>query len=345
MQEGILANTARDGSAEASVVSASRALGLSAGKVCAALTVANEVDSGTPLADMLALLAVILDHKKLGRAIRMGILEKFFGLEGKVAVVTGGGGILCSAMGQALAQAGAKVAILDLLEETAGRTAANIQSLGGEALAVPCDVLSRESVEAAAEMILRKWGRVDILVNGAGGNKPQATTAPDRLFFDLTQDAIRWVFDLNVMGTILACQVFGRTMAEQGTGVILNIASMNSFRPLTRIPAYSAAKAAVVNFTQWLAVHMAQEYAPEIRVNAIAPGFLFTEQNRYLVTDAATGGLTPRGQKIIDHVPQGRFQTAEELLSTVIWLVSPGASAITGVVVPVDGGFSAYSGV
>ena len=272
-------------------------------------------------------------------------LEKFFSLEGKVAVVTGGGGILCSAMAQALAQAGARVAILDLSEEAAARTAVNIQALQGEALAVPCDVLSRASVEAAAEAILSKWDRVDILVNGAGGNRPQATTAPDRPFFDLTQEAIRWVFDLNVFGTILACQVFGKEMAEQMSGVILNIASMNSFRPLTRIPAYSAAKAAVVNFTQWLAVHMAQEYAPEIRVNAIAPGFLFTEQNRYLVTDAATGGLTPRGQKIVDHVPQGRFQTTDELLSTLIWLVSPGASAVTGIVIPVDGGFSAYSGV
>ena len=272
-------------------------------------------------------------------------LEKFFSLEGKVAVVTGGGGVLCSAIGKALAQTGSKVAILDLSEEAAGHTTTDIRAMNGEALAVPCDVLSRASVEAAAEDILNKWGRVDILVNGAGGNKPQATTAPDRPFFDLTLDAIRWVFDLNVLGTILACQVFGKAMAEQGSGVILNIASMNSFRPLTRIPAYSAAKAAVVNFTQWLAVHMAQEYAAEIRVNAIAPGFLFTEQNRYLVTDATTGGLTPRGQKIIDHVPQGRFQTTEELLSTVIWLVSPGASAITGIVVPVDGGFSAFSGV
>jgi NAD(P)-dependent dehydrogenase (short-subunit alcohol dehydrogenase family) len=272
-------------------------------------------------------------------------LEKIFGLEGKVAVVTGGGGVLCSAMAQALSRAGAKLAIVDLSEEAASRTTANIQAMHGEALAVPCDVLSRESVQAASEVILQRWGRVDILVNGAGGNRPQATTAPERPFFDLPQEAIRWVFDLNVFGTILACQVFGKGMAEQRSGVILNIASMNSFRPLTRIPAYSAAKAAVVNFTQWLAVHMAQEYSPEIRVNAMAPGFLFTEQNRYLVTDAATGGLTPRGQKIVDHVPQGRFQTTEELLSTLIWLVSPGASAITGIVVPVDGGFSAFSGV
>jgi NAD(P)-dependent dehydrogenase (short-subunit alcohol dehydrogenase family) len=272
-------------------------------------------------------------------------LEHFFSLAGKTAVVTGGGGILCSAMGLALAQCGAKVAILDLSEEAASRTAQNIQAMNGEALAVTCDVLSQTSVESAAEIILRQWGRVDILVNGAGGNKPQATTAPDRPFFDLPQEALRWVFDLNVLGTILTCQVFGKAMVEQKSGAILNIASMNYFRPLTRVPAYSSAKAAVVNFTQWLAVHMAQEYSPAIRVNALAPGFLFTEQNRFLVTEAATGGLTPRGQKIIDHIPQGRFQTTEELLSTVIWLVSPGASAVTGIVVPVDGGFSAYSGV
>jgi NAD(P)-dependent dehydrogenase (short-subunit alcohol dehydrogenase family) len=272
-------------------------------------------------------------------------LELLFGLEGKVALITGGGGVLCSAMGLALAKVGAKVAILDLSLDAARRTVENIQAAHGDALAIQCDVLSQTSLQAAAQTVLQAWGQVDIIINGAGGNSPQATTAPDRSFFDLSQDAIRWVFDLNVLGTVLTCQVFGKVMAAQKRGVVLNVASMNSFRPLTRIPAYSASKAAVVNFTQWLAVHMAQEYSPEIRVNAIAPGFLFTEQNRYLVTDAVTSGLTPRGQKIIDHTPQGRFQTPEELLSTVIWLVSPGASAVTGIVVPVDGGFSAYSGV
>jgi NAD(P)-dependent dehydrogenase (short-subunit alcohol dehydrogenase family) len=272
-------------------------------------------------------------------------LDRFFSLDGKVAVVTGGGGVLCSAMALALAQAGAQVAVLDLSLDAAQRVTRNIQEVHREAIAVQCDVLSRESLEEAAQLVIQSFGRIDILINGAGGNNPQATTSPERPFFDLPLDAVRWVFDLNVVGTFLTCQIFGKCMTTARQGVILNIASMNSFRPLTRIPAYSAAKAALVNFTQWLAVHMAQEYSPEIRVNAIAPGFLFTEQNRYLVTEANSGNLTPRGQTIIDHTPQGRFQTPEELLSTVIWLVSPGASAVTGIVVPVDGGFSAYSGV
>jgi NAD(P)-dependent dehydrogenase (short-subunit alcohol dehydrogenase family) len=272
-------------------------------------------------------------------------LDRFFSLDGKVAVVTGGGGILCSSMALALAQAGAKVAVLDLSLDSAQRVARNIQEVHREAIAVQCNVLSRESLEEAAQLVIQSFGPIDILINGAGGNNPQATTSPERPFYDLPLEAVRWVFDLNVIGTFLTCQIFGKCMTAARQGVILNIASMNSFRPLTRIPAYSAAKAALVNFTQWLAVHFAQEYSPEIRVNAIAPGFLFTEQNRYLVTDTNSGNLTPRGQKIIDHTPQGRFQTPEELLSTVIWLVSPGASAVTGIVVPVDGGFSAYSGV
>jgi NAD(P)-dependent dehydrogenase (short-subunit alcohol dehydrogenase family) len=164
-------------------------------------------------------------------------------------------------------------------------------------------------------------------------------------FFDLPIDALRHVGDLNLLGTILPCQVFGREMAERGEGVILNISSMNAFRPLTRIAAYSAAKAAVSNFTQWLAVHMAQEYSPKIRVNAVAPGFFLTEQNRFLLTDKEGGGLTARGQAIINHTPQGRFGTPEDLLGTVLWLISPAATFVTGIVVPVDGGFSAYSGV
>jgi NAD(P)-dependent dehydrogenase (short-subunit alcohol dehydrogenase family) len=173
----------------------------------------------------------------------------------------------------------------------------------------------------------------------------QATTGPGLTFFDLPIEAIRGVFDLNFIGSILSSQVFAKLMAEQGEGIILNIASMNAIRPLTRIPAYSAAKAALTNFTQWLAVHMAQEYSPRIRVNAISPGFLFTEQNRFLLTNLDTNELTSRGKKIIEHTPLGRFQTPDELISTVIWLISPGSSAVTGIVVPVDGGFSAYSGV
>ena len=272
-------------------------------------------------------------------------LESLFALPGKVAAVTGGGGVLCSAMCHALARAGAKVAVLDLLEPAARKVAEEIVAAGGEAIAVPVDVLDKASVQAACGAVRARFGRVDILINGAGGNKPQATTSPELSFFDLPPEAIRWVFDLNFMGTLLPCQVFGKVMAEQGEGAILNIASINAFRPLTRIPAYSAAKGAVSNFTQWLAVHLSQNYSPRIRVNAIAPGFFLTEQNRFLLTDKETGRLTPRGQSIIAHTPLGRFGQPEELISTVLWLLSPGASFVHGIVVLVDGGFAAYSGV
>jgi NAD(P)-dependent dehydrogenase (short-subunit alcohol dehydrogenase family) len=186
---------------------------------------------------------------------------------------------------------------------------------------------------------------LDTLINAAGGNTASATTGPDRSFFDLPEEALRFVSDLNVLGTMLPCQTFGRAMADRGRGVILNVSSMNAFRPLTRIPAYSAAKAAVANFTQWLAVHMAQEYSSEIRVNAIAPGFFLTDQNRFLLTDGTTGELTARGASIIEHTPAGRFGQPEDLLGTMLWLLSPASSFVTGVVVPVDGGFSAFSGV
>jgi NAD(P)-dependent dehydrogenase (short-subunit alcohol dehydrogenase family) len=217
--------------------------------------------------------------------------------------------------------------------------------LGNKAIGLACNVLDKADIEAAARKIMDAYGRVDILVNGAGGNNPKATTSPEQSFFDLPADALRFVFDLNLMGTILPSQVFGRIMAGQKNGVILNISSMNAFRPLTRIAAYSAAKAGVSNFTQWLAIHLAQEYSPEIRVNAIAPGFFLTDQNRFLLTDKDTSDLTPRGRTIIAHTPQGRFGTPEDLLGTVMWLVSPASSFVTGIVVPVDGGFSAFSGV
>ncbi len=272
-------------------------------------------------------------------------LEDLFALEGKVAAVTGGGGVLCGAISRALGRVGARVAVLDLFPEAAERVAGDVIAAGGEALAMRCDVLDRASVEAAAQKVLEAFGRVDILVNGAGGNKREATTTPELSFFDLPADAVQWVFNLNFVGSLLPSQVFGRVMAEQGEGIILNTSSMNAFRPLTRIPAYSAAKAAVSNFTQWLAVHMAQEYSPRIRVNAIAPGFFLTEQNRFLLTDEATGELTPRGRTIIDHTPMGRFGDPEDLLGTVLWLLSPASAFVTGVVVPVDGGFSAFSGV
>ena len=272
-------------------------------------------------------------------------LQELFGLPGKVAAVTGGGGVLCGTMSRALGRIGAKVAVLDLFEEAAQRVADDIVGEGGEAIAVQCDVLDRTSLEAARDAVLARFGRLDILINGAGGNKKQATTSPDLPFFDLPADAVRWVFELNLLGTLLPSQVFGRLMAEQGEGCILNVSSMSAFRPLTRIPAYSAAKAAVSNFTQWLAVHMAQEYSANIRVNALAPGFFLTAQNRFLLTDEATGELTPRGRTIIEHTPLGRFGDPEDLLGTLLWLLSPASAFVTGIVVPVDGGFSAFSGV
>jgi NAD(P)-dependent dehydrogenase (short-subunit alcohol dehydrogenase family) len=274
-----------------------------------------------------------------------GYFKNLFGLAGKVAVVTGGGGVLCGAMSQALARAGARVVVLDLFIERAQEKAAEIVAAGGQAVPVQCNVLKKEEIEAAAEKVLQVYGQVDILVNGAGGNKKQATSTPDLSFFDLPADAIQWVFDLNLIGTLLPSQVFGKSMAEQKDGVILTVSSMSAFRPLTRIPAYSAAKAAVSNFTQWLAVHMAQEYSPQIRVNAIAPGFFLTEQNRFLLTDLETGELTERGRTIIDHTPMGRFGSPDDLLGAMLWLLSPASAFVTGVVLPVDGGFSAYGGV
>jgi NAD(P)-dependent dehydrogenase (short-subunit alcohol dehydrogenase family) len=269
---------------------------------------------------------------------------ELYDISGKVAVVTGGAGVLCTSMCRALAQWGASVAVLDLNKSAADSLASDICARGDEAVALHCNVLEKDSLEAAAQQVLRLYGRVDILINGAGGNKPQATTNAEQSFFDLPAEALRWVFDLNLMGAILPSQVFGRIMAQQKNGVILNISSMNSFRPLTRIPAYSAAKAGLSNFTQWLAVHMAQEYGCNIRVNAIAPGFLVGEQNRRLLLNE-DGSLTRRGQSIIAHTPMGRFQSPDDLLGTVLWLISPASALVTGIVVPVDGGFSAFSGV
>jgi len=273
-------------------------------------------------------------------------LENLFDLSGKVAAITGGGGVLCGTLSRALARLGVRVAVLDILEETAQRVANDIVEAGGKAVALRCDVLDKTSLEAARDAALSRFGRVDILINGAGGNKQQASTSSDLSFFDLPYEALRWVFDLNLLGTLLPSQVFGKSMVEQDRGSILNISSMNAFRPLTRTPAYAAAKAGVSNFTQWLAVHMAQEYSPNIRVNAIAPGFFLTEQNRFLLTDDATGSLTPRGETIVKHTPMGRFGGPEDLIGTVVWLLSPAASSfVTGIVVPVDGGFNAFSGV
>ena len=272
-------------------------------------------------------------------------MKSTFDVSGKVIAITGGGGVLCGTMAKALAEGGAKVAVLDLIEVSAAQVAREIRSAGGTAIAVQCNVLDKASVEQAKDKVLAEFGHIDALINGAGGNKKEATTSPEMPFFDLPPEAIRFVFDLNFLGTLLPSQVFGKELARQGAGSILNISSMNAIRPLTKIPAYSAAKAAVSNFTQWLAVHLCQNYSKEIRVNAIAPGFFLTEQNRFLLTDEKTGELTPRGKTVTEHTPMGRFGRPEELVGTVIWLLSDAAKFVTGVVVPVDGGFSAFSGV
>ncbi|MBN1581218.1 MAG: SDR family oxidoreductase [Anaerolineae bacterium] len=272
-------------------------------------------------------------------------INELFSLKGQVAVITGGGGVLCGALSKALGKAGVKVAVLDIFTDAAQAVVDDIAENGGQAIAVKCDVLDKASIEAAKDVVLAKFGRVDILLNGAGGNKKQATTGPDMPFFDLPADAVQWVFNLNFIGTLLPSQVFGKLIAEQGEGSILNISSMNAFRPLTKIPAYSGAKAAVSNFTQWLAVHMSQNYSTKIRVNAIAPGFFLTTQNRFLLLDEESGKWTPRGQQILDHTPMGIFGDPEDLIGTVFWLLSPSAKFVHGVVVPIDGGFSAYSGV
>ena len=266
-------------------------------------------------------------------------------LDGEVAAVTGGGGILCGAMARALAGAGARVAVLDLRQEAADAVCQSIRAADGRALPLACDVLRKESVEEAAARIEEAFGGpATILVNGAGGNRREATTRPDLEFFDLPVEAFRAVFDLNCIGTVIPSQVFGRRMAKLGRGSIVNIASMNAIRPLTKIPAYSAAKAAVANFTQWLAVHLSRNCSDWIRVNAIAPGFFLTDQNRFLLKDES-GGLTERGRQIIDHTPMARFGEPEDLIGTLLWLVSPAAAFVHGIVIPVDGGFSAYSGV
>ncbi len=270
---------------------------------------------------------------------------EMFRLEGKVAAATGGGGVLAGALCEVLARAGAKVAVLDIAREAAEQRAEAIRSRGGTSLAVEADVLDRASLEAAAARIEKELGPADLLINGAGGNHPGATTSAELPFFDLPSDAVEKVLGLNFAGTFYASQVFGKGMASRKEGVILNISSMAALRALTRVPVYSAAKGAVSNFTQWLAVHMAREYSPRIRVNALAPGFFATRQNKFLLYDEKTGDLTPRGRTILDHTPMGRFGEPEDLFGAALWLLSPASAFVTGIVVPVDGGFSAFGGV
>lgn len=263
----------------------------------------------------------------------------------KTMLVTGGGGVLCAEMARALARCHANVVILDRDKAVGDKALSTLNGTSGRHKSLYVDVLDRQSIQTAAAAVLGEYGRIDGLINGAGGNNPNATTNPELSFFDIPSSAFEFVSNLNLLGTVLSCQVFGKLMAAQEDGVILNVSSMNALRPLTRIPAYSAAKAAVSNFTQWLSVHLAQEYSTRLRVNAIAPGFFLTEQNRFLLTDKETGALTARGKKIIEHTPMGRFGTPADLLGAVLWLLSPASGFVTGVVVPIDGGFSAYSGV
>ncbi|MBR3934400.1 MAG: SDR family oxidoreductase [Clostridia bacterium] len=275
-------------------------------------------------------------------------------LKNKVAVVTGGGGVLCSSFAKVIAKCGAKVAILDLNEEAAKKVALEITNDGGCAIGVSANVLNKESLEKAKKIVNTELGSVDILLNGAGGNNPKGTTSKEYYeigdetkeditsFFDLDPDGVSFVFNLNFLGTLLPTQVFAPDLIGKKDATIINISSMNAFCPLTKIPAYSGAKAAISNFTQWLAVHFSKV---GIRVNAIAPGFFLTNQNRALLIDE-NGDFTPRSQKILSQTPMGRFGETEELNGTLLWLLSHEASSfVNGVVIPVDGGFSAYSGV
>ncbi|NOY75765.1 MAG: SDR family oxidoreductase [Kiritimatiellaeota bacterium] len=277
-------------------------------------------------------------------------------LKGKVAVVTGGGGVLCGAMAEALGACGAKVAVLDLRKDAADKVTEKIKTDGGAAIGVAANVLQKDSLEEAAKIVAAEFGFCDILLNGAGGNHPKGTTSKEFLevedidktveglstFYDLDPDGVQFVFNLNFLGTLLPTQAFTKEMAKNGSGVVINVSSMNAFTPLTKIPAYSAAKSAISNFTQWLAVHMSKV---GIRVNAIAPGFFLTDQNRALLTNE-DGSFTPRAEKILNNTPMGRFGKPEELLGTLLWLVDEDASGfVNGAVIPVDGAFSAYSGV
>jgi NAD(P)-dependent dehydrogenase (short-subunit alcohol dehydrogenase family) len=274
----------------------------------------------------------------------MSYLLDMFSLNGKVAVVTGGTGVLGNAMCKALSQAGAKVVILGRRKDVADSLANELISQGGEALGVSADVLNKEQLLAARKIIVDDFGSIDILVNSAGGNVAGAVIPPDKTFFDLNMEDFEKVVSLNLTGTVLPSLVFGEEIVRKRKGTIINISSMAALRPLTRIVGYAAAKASVSNFTQWLAVEMARKYGEGIRVNAIAPGFFITEQNRKLLT-TPEGGLTDRGQSIINSTPFGRFGEADELSSTLIWLCSDASRFVSGVIVPVDGAFSSYSGV
>jgi NAD(P)-dependent dehydrogenase (short-subunit alcohol dehydrogenase family) len=274
----------------------------------------------------------------------MTLLQDLFSLDGQVSIVTGGTGVLGGAMARGLARAGAKVGVLGRRREQAEAAVALIEAEGGCALALPADVLARGQLEAARDAVVERWGRLDVLVNAAGGNMPAATLDPGRSFFDLPVEGMQQVIALNLHGTLLPSQVFGEALARNGRGCIVNISSMAAQRAVTRVVGYGLAMAAVENATRWLAVELARAFGGKLRVNAIAPGFFVGDQNRALLLND-NGSLTPRGQTIIDHTPAGRFGEPAELISTLLWLCGPGASFVNGVVVPIDGGFSAFSGV
>jgi NAD(P)-dependent dehydrogenase (short-subunit alcohol dehydrogenase family) len=271
---------------------------------------------------------------------------ELFDLSGRVAVVTGATGTLGGEMARGLARAGARVGVLGRRGERAAEVVAEIEAAGGEAMALPADVLDRESLRAARDAVVARWGHLDILVNAAGGNVPEATVSEDTKVFGLPEEALRRVFDLNLIGTVLPSQVFGGAMARgsEPEGSIVNVSSMAAQKPLTGVVGYAAAKAAVENFTRWMAVELARKHGSGLRVNAVAPGFFLGEQNRAMLVNE-DGSLTERGRKIVDHTPAGRFGEPEELVGTLIWLCSPAARFVTGIVVPVDGGFSAFSGI
>lgn len=266
-------------------------------------------------------------------------------LTGKVAVVTGGGGAICGEIAKALAIEGVSVAIWDLEKDKAEDKAGQIRAGGGIALAVECDVTKRDSVAAAVQTTLQAYSTIDLLVNGAGGGLKNATTSSEKSFFDILPEDMAAGFALNYMSAVFPSQCIGRIFTEKKSGVILNITSIAGILPLTRAISYSDAKAAANSFTKWLAVHMAQNYSVNIRVNAIAPGFILTDQNRFLLIDEKTGELTERGRQIFRSVPMARFGKVQEIADAALWLLSDQASFVTGAVIPVDGGYTAFSGV
>ena len=270
--------------------------------------------------------------------------QKLFDISGKTVVITGGTGVLGSAMALGLAKAGARVVVLGRKKESGDTILKKIEDIGKKAMFVQADVLDASQLQQAKEKILKEHNTIDILVNAAGGNMPGAIIMPEQNFFDLQIDQFQKVVDLNLLGTVLPTKIFCDVMAAQRKGVIINIASMTSFRPVTRVVGYSAAKAAIDNFTGWLAIEMAKKYGEGIRVNAIAPGFFITEQNLRLLTNE-DGTNTPRGQAVINNTPFGRFGVPDELIGTLIWLCSDASKFVTGVNVPVDGGFNVFCGV